>query len=322
MSAANPAAKRSRPAGPHIKLTRYDIAVSVMQTSALIAALAFIVMLAIWLSNLLPTPISKKVELMPAGDGGWEDGTPDATPNVESPEDAVPDPSMANEETDVTQIEEVIEQVVEVAENAAVIEAPNENTQRENSGIPGSADGTGGRPLGSGGPGRGGAKREQGWIVEFAEKGDIDTYAAQLDFFGIELGLLLKEESRLVYLSNFSQPQPTRREVRTGDAEKRLFLACRTAVRNESKPTLNSSNAQASMATPGSSCTSTHKPPNKCWLNSNSPTATNRPQRSAEPTSRSAEQATVSNSLSPARFSNNSLSSLPPLFFPAFDIRW
>ncbi|MEY3459232.1 MAG: hypothetical protein RL215_2389, partial [Planctomycetota bacterium] len=200
MSAANSLPRRGRNPGPHIKLTRYDIAVSVMQTSALIAGLAFIVMLAIWLSNLLPTPVSKKVELMPAGDGGWEDGTPDATPNVESPEDAVPDPSMANEETDVTQIEEVIEQVVEVAENAAVIEAPTESTQRETSGIPGSADGTGGRPLGSGGPGRGGAKREQGWIVEFAEKGDIDTYAAQLDFFGIEVGLLLKEESRLIYL--------------------------------------------------------------------------------------------------------------------------
>lgn len=225
MSAAKSLSRRGRTQGPHIKLTRYDIAVSVMQTSALIAGLAFIVMLAIWLSNLLPTPVSKKVELMPAGDGGWEDGTPDATPNVESPEDAVPDPSMANEETDVTQIEEVIEQVVEVAENAAVIEAPNESTQRETSGIPGSADGTGGRPLGSGGPGRGGAKREQGWIVEFAEKGDIDTYAAQLDFFGIEVGLLLKEESRLVYLSKFTQPQPTRREVRTGDSEKRLFLA-------------------------------------------------------------------------------------------------
>ncbi len=109
MSAAQPASKRGRTAGPHIKLTRYDIAVSVMQTTALIASLAFVVMLAIWLSNLLPSPISKKVELMPAGDGGWEDGSADATPNVESPEDAVPDPSMANEETDVTQIEEVIE---------------------------------------------------------------------------------------------------------------------------------------------------------------------------------------------------------------------
>ena len=92
---------------PQIKLTRYEVAISVLQTSGMIAVLTFGVMLMIWLSNLLPAPISKKVELMPAGDGGWEDGSADATPNVESPEDAVPDPSMANEETDVTQLEEV-----------------------------------------------------------------------------------------------------------------------------------------------------------------------------------------------------------------------
>jgi len=161
---------------------------------------------------------------MPAGDGGWEDGTPDATPKVDSPEDATVDPSMANEETDVTQLEEVVEQVVEVSENAATITAPNESTQSQTSGIPGSADGTGGRPLGSGGPGRGGAKRENGWIVEFADKGDLDSYAAQLDYFGIELGLLIKEESRLIYVSNLSNPKPDTREVRNGEGEKRLWM--------------------------------------------------------------------------------------------------
>lgn len=215
--------RRSGRRGPHIKLTRYDIVVSILQTSALCAGLTFMVMLFIWLSNLLPTPISRKIEMM-AGDGGWEDGTPDASPNVESPEDAVPDPSVSNEETDVTQLEEVVEQVVEIAENAAVIEAPNEFTQQNNSGVPGSAEGTGGRPLGSGGPGRGGAKRENGWFVEFADKGDLDSYAQQLDFFGIELGLLIKEESRLVYLSGVSKTPPTVREVRNGEGEKRLFM--------------------------------------------------------------------------------------------------
>ena len=39
--------------------------------------------------------------MLPPGDGGYEDGDPNATPNVESPEDASDDPSLANEETDV-----------------------------------------------------------------------------------------------------------------------------------------------------------------------------------------------------------------------------
>ncbi len=212
-------------AGPHIKLTKYDIAVSILTTSATCAGLAFMVMVFIWLSNMIPPPVSKQVTMLPAGDGGFEDGDPNATPNVESPEDAAIDPSLANEETDVTELEEVTEQVVEVAENAATMVAPNEQTDQRNTGVPGSADGTGGRPLGSGGPGRGGAKREQRWFVEFGDKGDLKSYAAQLDFFKIELGALFSSESRLVYMSNFSQPMPTMREVKTGDSEKRLFMS-------------------------------------------------------------------------------------------------
>jgi hypothetical protein len=226
MSVSNPVSPRSRRApAPHIKTTRYDVAVSILLTTATCAGLAFVVMLFIWLSNLIVPPPSKAVTMLPAGDGGFEDGDPDASPDVESPEDAVTDPSLANEETDVTQLEEVIEQVTEVADNAASVVAPNEFTQQQNSGIPGSAEGKGGRPLGSGGPGRGGAKREQRWFVEFAEQGNLDTYAAQLDFFKIELGAMFPDEGRLVYLNSMSSPNPVAREVKTGDSEKRLFMA-------------------------------------------------------------------------------------------------
>lgn len=211
---------------PHIKLTKYDVTVSALSTMALFAVLTLIVMICIWLSNLLPTPQKKQVIMLPPGDGGFEDGDPNATPNVESPEDASDDPSLANEETDVTELEEVVEQVVEVSENAAAVVAPNEFTGSKNTGSPGSADGTGGRPLGSGGPGRGGAKREQRWIVEFADKGDLKSYAAQLDFFGIELAAMFPAEGRLVYLSNMSADQPATREIKEGaaGAEQRLFM--------------------------------------------------------------------------------------------------
>lgn len=218
--------KARRTPAPHIKLTKYDVAVSTLITTATCAGLALMVMFFMWLSNLLPAPVSKKVVMLPAGDGGYEDGDPDATPNVESPEDATVDPSLANEETDVTELEEVTEQVLEVAENAAALVAPNEFTDSRNTGMPGSAEGTGGRPLGSGGPGRGGAKREQRWFVEFADSGNLASYAEQLDFFGIELGALFAADSRLVYLSNMQQAQPTMREIRAaeGEAERRLFM--------------------------------------------------------------------------------------------------
>ncbi len=225
--AEKPGSRTKRPVrSPHIKLTKYDITVSALSTTALCAVLTLIVMIIIWLSNLLPTPQKKQVIMLPPGDGGWEDGDPNATPNVESPEDATLDPSVANEETDVTELEEVTEQIVEVSENAAAVVAPNEFTGSKNTGSPGSADGTGGRPLGSGGPGRGGAKREQRWIVEFADKGDLKSYAAQLDFFGIELAAMFSAEARLVYMTNMSADKPATREIKEGAAggEQRLFM--------------------------------------------------------------------------------------------------
>lgn len=164
--------------------------------------------------------------MLPPGDGGFEDGDPNATPNVESPEDANDDPSVSNEETDVTELEEVVEQVLDVSEDAAAVVAPKESSGSNNTGTSGVAEGTGGRPLGSGGPGRGGAKREQRWIVEFADKGDLKSYAAQLDFFGIELAAMFPAEGRLVYMSNMSADKPTTREITEGaaGAEQRLFM--------------------------------------------------------------------------------------------------
>ena len=225
--AETPDTRRVRPVrAPYIKMSKYDVVVSGLSTSAVCAVLALIVMIIIWLSNLLPSPPKKQVIMLPPGDGGWEDGDPNATPDVESPEDASLDPSLANEETDVTELEEVVEQIVEISENAASVVAPNEFTGSKNTGTPGSADGTGGRPLGSGGPGRGGAKREQRWVVEFADKGDLDSYAAQLDFFGIELGAIFRDDGRLIYMSNMSAAKPTTREIKEGaaGAEQRLFM--------------------------------------------------------------------------------------------------
>ena len=211
---------------PHIKTTAYDVTVSALSTSALFAVVTLIVMIVIWLSNLLPTAPRKQVIMLPPGDGGYEDGDPNATPNVESPEDASDDPSLANEESDVTELEEIVEQVVEMSENAASVVAPNEYSDSKNTGSPGSADGTGGRPLGTGGGGRGGTKREQRWIVEFADKGDLKSYAAQLDFFGIELGAIFRDGGRLIYMNNMKADKPTTREIKEGaaGAEQRLFM--------------------------------------------------------------------------------------------------
>lgn len=208
---------------PHTRVTRYDIT-----TAGLIAAVGFLIatlltLIAIWLANLRP-PNVKLEPLLLAGDGGWEDGSPDETLDVESPEDPTDDPSLANDQSDVTEIMEITEPIVEMAETAAQLVEPNEFTDAMDSGNPGSAEGTGGRPLGSGGPGRGGAKRENRWYVQFADRGNLQSYAEQLDYFNIELGALFLAENRLVYMKNMSSSRPETREVTTGEDEKRLHM--------------------------------------------------------------------------------------------------
>lgn len=208
---------------PHTRVTRYDLATAALIAGVGVLAATALTLIAIWLANLKPPNVKLEPMLM-AGDGGWEDGSPDETLDVESPEDPTDDPSLANDQSDVTEIMEITDPIVEMADTAAQLMEPNEFTDALDSGNPGSAEGTGGRPLGSGGPGRGGAKRENRWYVQFADRGNLESYAKQLDYFGIELGALFPAEERLVYMKDMSSPRPATREVNTGDNEKRLFM--------------------------------------------------------------------------------------------------
>lgn len=208
---------------PKLSINRYDISTAGLLALLSMAGTALLILVAIWLANRIETAVVRE-PLMEAGDGGWPDGDPNATPDVESPEDPSLDPSVANDQSDVTELMEITDPVVEVAENAAQIVEPTDFSDQKNTGNPGSADGTGGRPWGMGGPGRGGVKREQRWFVQFNNTGDLKTYAAQLDFFQIEIGAMFPAENRLVYMTNMSADRPTLREVTTGDNEKRLFM--------------------------------------------------------------------------------------------------
>jgi hypothetical protein len=222
MSVAVPDRKSRHVTGrvPVMHETGYDIT-----TSALIAAAfglaAFVgILIAIWLSNMLP-----EVEVVPiimeSGDGGWEDGSPDESLNVESPEDPTDDPSLSNDQ-DMSQLEEITEQVATLSSTAAALVQPNSFSDPNGGGNPGSASGTGGRPYGTGGGGRGGTKREQRWLVQFADKGDLKAYARQLDFFKIELGCAFPD-GRIFYLKDMST-SPSVREERMSSNDKRLFM--------------------------------------------------------------------------------------------------
>ena len=201
--------------------TRYDHATSLIIATAAILVGTVILLVSIWLSNLLPERTDLGVRML-AGEGGFTDGSPDETLNVESPDDASDDPSLANDQQD-TQLEEILDHMLMTSTDASQVEPPNEFTDVDSGGNPASADGTGGHPLGT--PpvaGAGGAKREQRWIVEFADGGDLLLYARQLDYFGIELGIAYPD-GRVIYISHLSTTA-VRREATIRDGDQRLFF--------------------------------------------------------------------------------------------------
>ncbi|MEZ6128541.1 MAG: hypothetical protein R3C59_07645 [Planctomycetaceae bacterium] len=205
---------------PVMSETKYDMATSAQIALALgLTAIAGL-LIAIWLSNLLPEVTVLPV-VMTAGDGGYEDGDPNETLDVESIEDPSDDPSLSNDQN-MTQLEQITDQVITLSENASQLTAPNEYSDSSAGGNPGSAEGSGGRPLGTGGGGKGGTKREQRWLVQFADKGDLKSYARQLEFFKIELGCAFKD-GRIYYLKNMAS-SPTLRQDRLSSQDQRLFM--------------------------------------------------------------------------------------------------
>jgi len=186
-----------------------------------IAGLCFCVVTA-WVSNRLPPPPQTvPVELIEAP-GGFEDGSPDETLRVDSPEPESRDASFVDTASDKTEIAEAMESVAEFSDTAAQQVQQQFDTAPQNSGKPGSARGTGRKGLGIG-PGTGGMPREQRWFVRFSDKTGVEEYAKQLDFFGIELGALLPD-GRLAYVSKLTQAAPAVRYATGGAGEQRLYM--------------------------------------------------------------------------------------------------
>ena len=209
---------------PFMRVTRYDKISSGMM-SVVIALIMVVIGIVAWWYNTRPAPESILVPLESIDDpGGFEDGAIDETLHVESPEEEIPNASPVEEAIDDQQIEEALDSVVELSDRATQQMQEVLSTDVETGGTPGSHQGTGSRPLGSG-DGTGGLPREQRWFISFSEAQSIDIYAQQLDYFGIELGAVFPAKEELVYLSNLTRNPPSKRVVDNTDAEARLYMS-------------------------------------------------------------------------------------------------
>lgn len=234
-------------ANPVMGTTRYDRVSSGMICGVVGLLGLTALLIAIWLSNRLPgapEPVPFEIVDLP---GGFEDGEPDEQMDLESPEEEIPDPSIAETQEEQAEITEMLETIVKLSDNASQqVEMVMQSDASKTSGKIGSSKGSGKRPLGMGG-GKGGFPRDQRWFIKFTDS-SIDEYARQLDHFNIELGALF-QDGRLVMIKNMSQSKPTTRTLRSGKGEDRLYMTWRGGTRQQAdrelfqKAGINATNA-------------------------------------------------------------------------------
>jgi hypothetical protein len=165
------------------------------------------------------------------GGGGSPEGTPGSTEKIDVPgADAAA--LASNNEEEAGDFEEPSVQSTPGAMLDAVAEAGSGLAEVDlgpvmpsggpiASGKRASKLGSGGPGLGFG-PGDGGVAREQRWSIVYNTGQSPDEYARQLDALGVELAVVAGPD-QLVYLSNLSSPQPTRR-VGSGRSDGRLYF--------------------------------------------------------------------------------------------------
>ena len=217
------------------RLRRYELTVSPYErvASMLLALLAVtgvtvLTMLILWLTSQIfagdeavPVPM---VEIG-TGDGGLSGGMELDAPLAEE----------LGQETDLEEpsLENTLAAVADaVANRQALLDDPALTDQV----LPGEGGSTGtGQGLGFG-PGPGGTGRGRHWEVRFPEGNTVESYARQLDSFGIQLGVLMPN-NQVVYVYNLTKPRP---DTRTGTAsdEKRYYLTWQTGGLEEADRTL------------------------------------------------------------------------------------
>jgi hypothetical protein len=178
-------------------VSRYDRVASMLISLLILLGLTVLMMLVLFLSKQVWGSVkSVPIEQMDIGDQEEDPMGPG--------DDIEPPPPQ---ETDLEE-EEMVEVLNAVEDALATRSAMLERA------VSGTGTGKGG---GGTGRGRKGVRRK--WELRFTEGNTLETYAQQLDFFGIELGIL-RPGNKVLYVSGLSRARPLTREG-PRDAEKR-----------------------------------------------------------------------------------------------------
>lgn len=202
----------------HLHVSRYDKVSSLLISLLILIGLLVLILFTAWFtSKYWPIPKAKPIAISEADDG---DGDPGGgqTPEPPNPEEIR---EMEIEEPIITETLTTISAVVK----RAVPQLDDPMIAHKKTTGMGFGHGEGrGRGDGKGdGTGGGGLR----WQVRFDKGATLDEYAKQLDYFHIELGVLMPN-NQLAYVSNFTRRKPTVRRVpNPGKDEERYYLTWR-----------------------------------------------------------------------------------------------
>lgn len=211
-------------ARPRMKTSTYDVSRAALIALLLGLTAATAVVAAIYYMMQAPPRMQLTAIEIEDATGGFDDGQPDETPDVQSDAAPRPDASPVEVESDTVELEKTLDVLVDIATEAVPMLPEQTGEAVESTGIVGSSEGTGARPLGEGGGGEGGVPRSLRWLISFPDGATLDEYAMQLDYFGIELGKI-GPDGTLTFASNLAASSPTVRTVQSGEGEERLYFS-------------------------------------------------------------------------------------------------
>lgn len=200
---------RPNPRSYLLRVTRYENVASLVIALLILVGMAVLIMFLLWLrSTILAAQVAVPVQLEQIGEGG---GLGDSM-EFEDVEEV----GLETELEDPELMETLPTISDAVATKAAILEDPSlfdaEKTGR-------------GGPKGDGrAPGSGGGRpgRPRRWEIVFDRGNTVETYARQLDFFRIWLGVPMAD-GRVVFAYNLAKDRPDT-ATKTYEEEKRMYL--------------------------------------------------------------------------------------------------
>lgn len=207
------------------KVLQGDAAMSAVTAAITAVGVAVGILGTIWFGNQVwnvarAAIAVETIEISDSGPEGMKGDSPEMGENNTIGDESV-SPGEENLNFSAVGPADVMSQVIDaVGEQAADLGDPVRTEGKKGGGAEGQGGGEGTKGRGWGGGGA--VPPQQRWSITYTGTQTEDAYAALLDFFQIELGVL-RGGNRLTYYSNLASKRPTQRNG--GAAEDRLYFA-------------------------------------------------------------------------------------------------